>query len=332
MRVRRVRLSDAAIRRLVLAFGAAGILFTIVLARRLGGPVLLGHMAALGPAAPLILILTGLRYPLQAAGWRLALTPAARPPWPQAIGATLAGSAVSYLTFAGPVAGEPARAMLLRGHTSMASGIAAGAVERAIYAISGTFVTAAGFAVAAASLGHGRRMSGVAWGVAAVLAVAAVLGLRLIARRRGPAASNRPPSAWRETVGELWRTRRPALAGILLADIAQHALLLAEAWVILHALGVPARGATVLVFESMMKAANSLGTFVPGGAGVTEAGSALLAAGLGVGASVGLTLALVRRARAIAWAMAGLAIMGASGLPAWRRRSRPGIGPTFGAA
>ena len=47
--------------------------------------------------------------------------------------ATSAGDALGYLTWAGPFTGEPIRALLVRGSVPVAAGVAAGAVERAIY-------------------------------------------------------------------------------------------------------------------------------------------------------------------------------------------------------
>ncbi len=316
MRLIRLRASDAAVRRMLWIAGAGGIVFTLILMRQLGGQALLARLVSLGPALPLVLLLTGLRYPLQTAGWRLALRADERPPWPQAIAATVAGSAVSYLTIAGPVAGEPARAMLLRRHTAVATGIAAGALERTLYALTGSMVALGGVAFAAATLGHGRYLKIAMWTAAALAAV--IVAGRMM--RGTPVAASEPEGpwcsskTWRRTVCDLWRTRRGALAAIVLTDAAQHALLLTEAWVILHALGVPASLSTVLVCESAIKMTNSVGTFVPGGFGVSEAGTALAAAGLGLGADVGLALALVRRARALAWAAPGLAILGASGI------------------
>lgn len=321
MRVTRIRPSESTVRRSMWALGLGGMIVTIVLMKRLGGEAMFGRLSAIVPALPLIFLLTALRYPFQTLGWWLALNSRERPAWPQSISATLAGSAVSYLTFAGPIAGEPTRALLLRRHTDVASGIAAGAVERAVYAITGAVVTGAGFAVAAVSVGYTRHVTATSGAAVATLAVIVITGIVVVARRR-PAARETAPqtAAWRETIRALWHTRRGTLALIVVAGAAQHLLLLAEAWVILHALGQPVSVATVLVFESMMKAANSLGTFVPGGVGVTEGGSALLAAGLGIGANLGLTLALVRRARALVWAAAGLTVLGISSV----RVSSPG--------
>lgn len=66
---------------------------------------------------------------------------------------------------------------------------------------------------------------------------------------------------------------------------------------------------TAFVFEAVTKIVNTAGVLVPGRVGVSEGGSALLAGALGFAASQGLSLALMRRVRALIWAGVGLAVL-----------------------
>jgi hypothetical protein len=108
---------------------------------------------------------------------------------------------------------------------------------------------------------------------------------------------------------QLWRERREALPAIVGLCAAQHAVLVGEAWLMLGALGgdVPVR--TALVFEAVTKIVNTVGAVVPGRLGIAEGGSALLAGALGFAAAHGLSLALMRRVRAIVWTGVGLALL-----------------------
>jgi len=54
--------------------------------------------------------------------------------------------------------------------------------------------------------------------------------------------------------------------------------------------------------------------FVPLRVGVDEAGTAVFTNVLGLGATVGVTLALVRKARVIAWVVVGLVLLVRRGL------------------
>ncbi len=118
---------------LVPVSGAAGVGLLAYLIVDLGPARIAAEFYRLGSILPAVLVVTGLKYPLQTAGWRLALPAASRPPWGESVSATIAGDALGYLTWAGPFTGEPIRALLVRGSVPVAAGVAAGAVERAIY-------------------------------------------------------------------------------------------------------------------------------------------------------------------------------------------------------
>jgi uncharacterized membrane protein YbhN (UPF0104 family) len=85
--------------------------------------------------------------------------------------------------------------------------------------------------------------------------------------------------------------------------------LIGEAYVILSALTPGTTLQTALVFEAVTKIVNTAGLVVPGRLGVAEGGSALLADALGFAASHGLSLALMRRVRALIWAVVGLVLL-----------------------
>jgi hypothetical protein len=146
---------------------------------------------------------------------------------------------------------------------------------------------------------------GSAFGVAALVAL---VRRRIRARH---VATDRPArgATFLEAVHELWRDRRGALPAITLLCLAQHGLLVGEAYLMLNALGGAATLQTALVFEAVTKIVNTVGLLVPGRLGVSEGGSALLAGALGFAASHGLSLALMRRARALIWAAAGLVLL-----------------------
>lgn len=280
---------------------------------------------ALGTILPVVLGLTGLKYPLQAAGWRLALAPADRPPWGAAISATIAGDALGYLTWAGPFAGEPIKAALSRDRVPVAAGVAAGAVERGLYNL-----TAAGVVLVAWLLLASPKAR--LWTLLGLALATAIVVWRVRRRRRRPSAppmtteTRTPPhdSALRSMarlIERLWRQRRPALGVIVALGFAQHALLVAEGFVMLDALGARPTLETAIVFEGVTKIVNSLGTVVPGRIGVSEGGSAFFGAALGYQAAHGFGLALMRRVRALLWALVGLVLLW--GREATIRRSRP---------
>jgi hypothetical protein len=314
--------------------GAAGAGLLVSLVAGLGPARIAAQLHGLGSTLPLLLLITAGKYPLQAAGWRLVLPPKDRPSWGESVAATIAGDALGYLTWAGPFTGEPIRALLLRDSVAVTSGIAAGAMERAIYhATAGVMVWIVLFVVASAT----HPIALVAAGVGSVLMVA-VLAVRLRSRIRAPRVledrlrAQEPASATNarragrianfvQAALDLWRERRVALPAVALLCVAQHAVLVAEAYVILSALTGGTTLRTALVFEAVTKIVNTAGLVVPGRLGIAEGGSALLADALGFGASHGLSLALTRRIRALIWAGVGLLLVPAR--EARARASRP---------
>lgn len=313
--------------------GAAGLCLLGVLIAKLGPARIAAHLKGLGGVLPAVMLLTALKYPLQAAGWRLTLPPAQRPSWWNSTSATLTGDSLGYLTWAGPFTGEPVRAMLIRDTVPVAAGIAAGAIERTIYnttaALLVWFVLMGVFAA-----GHPQAL-----GAATIVTVVGCALFLLRHRRRSqplkspsPGPDPAPPGPGladatrdaaqaqdtartsgapgvRTAIRRLWRERRGALPAIAALCFAQHAVLVGEAYLMLNALGDGTTLRTVLVFEAVTKIVNTVGVIVPGRLGVAEGGSAVLADALGLAASQGLSLVLMRRVRAVLWAGVGLALL-----------------------
>lgn len=288
----------------------------------LGGLALLGYavadigvariletLATLGPILPLVLLVTFFKYPLQAAAWRLALKPGVRPAWRASIAATISGDAVGYLTWAGPITGEPLKAYLIRDLVPVAIGLTAGAAERLLYNLSAAVIIAVAATLVLPE--DGRR-----WLLIGVIAMAACLGtVWWWTRSRGTHATQagdapgRPPGVIAALARDLWRDRPGALAAMLAIEIADHALLMCEAYVMLAALGAQPSLRTVVIFEGLTKAVNAVGGIVPGRLGIAEGGTALLAGAFGLGADYGMGLAIMRRVRATTWGAVGLLLM-----------------------
>ena len=300
--------------------GAAGLGLLVYLIVDLGPARIAAQLRGLGSILPAILLLTAAKYPLQTAGWRLALPRHARPPWGESISATITGDALGYLTWAGPFTGEPIRAILVRSSVPVAAGIAAGAVERAIYNVTAALLV---WAVLIVLLSATHRLALVAALVGSLIGAAALVALLRRRARRTAEHQPLPPDragtsktgvargaeAFLEAARELWHNRRGVLPTIALLCFAQHAILVGEAYVMLSALAGGTTLRTALVFEAVTKIVNTAGLLVPARVGVSEGGSALLADALGYAASHGLSLALMRRVRALIWAGVGLVLL-----------------------
>jgi lysylphosphatidylglycerol synthase-like protein len=252
-----------------------------------GPAVLLSQMRALAPVLPLILVLAGLRFWFQAAGWRLAMPPDQRPSWPAVYTAVVAGEAAGYFAW-GPVSREPMKAMLVADRVPQRTALKAAVFERFMYTIPATLLIVAGIGIAAV------RFHFVGWfvlGSTAALAAAFAAG-----------------SYWRRVGGDL-RRHRASLISMAVLAAAQETSNVIEAYLVLAWLGASPAVTAVVVLEGLSRLMNSAGQFIPGKLGVTEAATTALAQGLSLGGSHGLSLALARRVRSLAWGALGIAFV-----------------------
>jgi len=88
----------------------------------------------------------------------------------------------------------------------------------------------------------------------------------------------------------------------------------AEVYLILRALGAPVSLVGTLLIEGFNKLLALFAFFVPGNIGIREGGTVLIFRPLDIGAAMGVTLVLVRRARALAWVGVGSLLVLVEGL------------------
>ena len=101
---------------------------------------------------------------------------------------------------------------------------------------------------------------------------------------------------------------------------------MSEVYLILRLMGRPAAFSSALAIEGLTKLVNVIGMINPGNAGTYEGGNMLFARLLAMSGTAGLTLALIRRVRALFWAAVGAicAVM----LPRAGRRENVMLGRT----
>jgi len=252
-----------------------------------GPGVLAMQMRTLAPVLPLILALAGARFWCQAAGWRLAMPAKQRPSWVAACAAVVAGEAAGYFAW-GPVSREPMKAMLVADRVPQRTALSAAVFERFMYSVPATLLIVIGIAIAAV------RFHFLGWfffGLAVSIGAATAAG-----------------RYWRRVGGDLSR-HRSSLLGMATLAVIQEASNVIEAYLVLAWLGASPALTAVVVLEGLSRLMNSAGQFIPGKLGVTEAATTALAQGLSLGGAHGLSLALARRVRSLAWGAIGIAVV-----------------------
>lgn len=334
--------SPTAPRRQVTATGlltaAAGTALFVWLVWSVGPGEIWNGFRQIGWGLGWILALGGLRFAARAAAWSLCIEPPHRLRFAEAFNAVVCGDALGNATPLGPFVGEPAKIACVRGRVPVAVALTALAIENVIYSLSVAAMIAAG-AIAVLFVGRTgttggidmpqglREFSEIAVACIVVLfAVAgwvvwrrpAVFGTFLPAGRAGGSRIQKLRAVEHEVLTFASR-RRVVMVPLVALELGFHALGVAEKhltlWLIL---GGPPALLTSFIVETADRLITVGFKFVPFQVGVGEAGTGLITQVLGLGATPGITLSIVRKARMGIWSLIGTALLIRRGLTARR--------------
>jgi hypothetical protein len=307
-----------------------GVVLLVVLVRRVGVDAIAAGARQVGWGFLAIVAIAASRILARAAAWRLCLDPAdaAAVRLRDAFAAGLCAEAVGSLTPLGLLASEPAKAAWVRGAIPFGRAMGAVAVENVLYSASVAIVIAAGTVALLVSfnLPEGLRqaselslavMAGIFAALAASLWIAArrlALFAAIAARLGGEAISARVRRL-EHRAHDAMRLTRGRLLPISCLEALFHAGGVAEAYVTVWLLtGAAPTLLAALILETANRVVNVVFRFVPLRVGVDEAGTAVIARVLGFGTTVGVTLAVVRKARVLCLSAIGVALMLRRGL------------------
>jgi hypothetical protein len=309
---------------------AAGLTVLVGLAWRIGGRTILDMLGRSGWAFAWVVALYALHVVLRALSLWRTFGPNI-PSFRSTLRVRLAGEAIEMLTFTGPFLAEPSKGWLLTRHgVSAADAFGAIALEYLLYTAVAFWMSGAAMWVFLAQGTFGRGFERPALAILAAVAIFTALLVAAAVRRRGfvapfvklaaralgrhewaERASGRVESVERVLVGFM-HDRPVRLFEVLALELAGHVLLALEIWIVFRALGASTSWVNALVMEGAIKLIGAVFFFIPGQLGAAEGVYVVLADALKVGPAAGLTLALIRRLRAMLVAAAGLGAMAAS--------------------
>lgn len=333
------------------SLGAGALLFVyLVLQTGIGN--ILRYLAMMGWGFGLVIALSALRNVTRAVSWYLAIDPQHRQVsfW-TLMNVMLAGESIKYLTFTGPLLGEPAKAAMVRRDVPLLQGFSSVVVENLIYNLTVFLVMLGGlpalfWLVQASS--H-LRMAAYLFAGLLVLAILVVwLAIRgrwfAVARtiestgrlltRLSPEAADSPPRLVRTVahlreieanIYDFYDHRRGAFFAIFSINMLAHFINVVEVCLILVLMQVPAGIAAGFVIEAATKGINGAFFFVPTRAGVYESGHAMVLNALGFPAGAGVALAIIRKLRALVWAAYGLGAIAVISVKDRRTRRPPAV-------
>jgi Lysylphosphatidylglycerol synthase TM region len=306
-----------------------GLSVAVLLVRHVGFWVVAGMIVSVGWALIAVAGVYAVQVAIRAVAlWRVVLPHPVR--YQDVLRIRLSTEAVEMLTFTGPFLAEPAKGwLLIRRGMPTAAAIAAVIAEFLLY----TAVSAVVAIVALVLLLRGPALPGAARPAAVVVLVvmsafvgacvfASITGVGLMvptvrATRRliGPrAVSAAEQFAETEDLIITFLHDQPRrLVEVLAIETAAHALLVVEMWIIIAALGFSISWIDALILEGGVKFVGVAFAFIPGQLGASESTYGLLAAAIGLPVAAGVTVALVRRLRALPVAVLGLFVGASSG-------------------
>jgi hypothetical protein len=313
---------------------AAGIALFAWILYRVGPASVTDGLRQIGWGYLPIVVVAGLRFAMRAAAWALCIEPPQRLSFRDAFAAVVAGDALGNATPLGPIVGEPAKAAFVRGRIPLADALTALAIENVLYTLSAAAMIAAGmlallfqFELPAAL----RDVSEIAVAAVAVLFTVAVWMLwRRPAILSGSVGAVPGPATRRHSRVERLRRlereaytfasrRRNAVAPLIGTELSFHALGVAEVHLTLWFLnGTAPPLLTSFILETVNRLITVVFKFIPMQVGVNEAGTALVTQVLGLGASDGVTLGVVRKVRMLFWSSVGVVLLVRRGLSARR--------------
>jgi hypothetical protein len=300
--------------------GAVGVALFVWTLARVGPATLAAQVSQLGVMVPLVLALAGVRFVMQAAGWRLAIKPSVRPTLVHALRAVIAGEAAGYLTL-GPISREPVKALMLRDQTPQKVSLSAAIVERAAYLGAATLLVVFSLVLLAV------RLNRASWIVPAFVSVILAAGLWTWLRKR----VSRVPSeqGWRSHFsrhsGRYGPMSRRALAGLTALAILQEVVNVFETYAVLAWLGAGPTLEAAIALEGLSRLANAPAQLIPGKLGVLEVAGSTFAGILHLGNANGLTLVLARRLRSLAWTGVGVLLLTTSASRHGATRADPAL-------
>lgn len=304
--------------------GTFGVLLLAYLVRRAGPAKLIESMAALGWGLGLVIAWGGVSHVVKTWAWRLTLLDDKhRISFGRMLGLRLSSEAVGQLGGLGQLFGEGLRVSLLGPAMPLASGITSVTLDRALFVLSAAVVSIVGLLAVLVVLPLPHALALYA-GLFAFTLLCVILLTTVVVGKRWPMISGTAKLLGRiphfraaierklslilsveEKLFDFYHRTPGSFWGSFALNLAGHAAAVFEVYLILHLMGARVSFFGALAIEALTKLVNIAGTFNPGNIGTYEGGNMLIVKMFGLTGATGLTLAFVRRLRAIFWAAVG---------------------------
>jgi hypothetical protein len=318
-----------------LVFAILGLALFAYFIKKAGLGDILAGIRRLGFGFVLIIAISSIRQTVRSLAWTKCFEEPYRLRFIHALQARLMGDALgNVIPLASVAVSEPSKAVFVRDRVPLMAALAALALENIFYSLSVILVIVSGTTALLLSFSLPKPLriaSTIALIVAALVAPLGyfvihkqwrfISGLLSRLHRRGFARARLEGAIPRAQMLEdriygFYSRNRGRLLPIFLLELCFHGAGVAEIYVTLSFISdiVAPTILTAFILESVNRVINVTFKFVPLRTGVDEAGTGMLSKVLGFSTAIGVTLAIVRKARDIFWTTVGIALIVRKGL------------------
>jgi Lysylphosphatidylglycerol synthase TM region len=310
-----------------LAIVALGLALLVLSIRQAGVNNITTSVRSVGPWLIAVVALGALRMVVRARAWSLCSRAEHEEglPFRAAFGAVLAADALGNLTPLGLLASEPTKVVLARRHVPTAVSLSSVAVENGFYTASVLVMLLGGVWVLLQRADVPPLIERMGEGIVAASAFAGVVALwmfrsrpallsragHLLARLIGRPGSAATFDALERSVYDVVHWPATRLVQVAAWEASFHVLAVLEVWLILRVMpgGANTSFQDAFLMETTGRFITVAFKFIPYRLGVDEMGSGSVAQFIGLGASSGVALALVRRIRILVLNLGGIVLL-----------------------
>ena len=318
-----------------IVFALLGLLLFAYFVRKAGVWEIIAGIRRLGFGFLLILGISAVRQTARSLAWTRCFELPHSLRFRDAFAARVMGDALGNIVPLASVAiSEPSKAAFVTDRVPLMASLAALALENIFYSLSVVLLIFSGTAALLLSFALPKPLRYASLGALAFTLVIAPLGYFII-RRQLKFLSGPMTFLSRRGIAQAWlmekgiprgRTLEDRIYGfysrnsnrlisIFLLEVCFHLAGVAEIYVTLYFISsVPPTLLTAFILESVNRVINVVFKFVPLRTGIDEAGTGMLSKVLGFTTAIGVTLAIVRKARDIFWTTIGVALIVRRGL------------------
>jgi hypothetical protein len=310
-------------------FGLLGLLLFAYFVSSAGVGEILSNIQRLGAGFVLILAVSSIRYIVRALAWSRCVEPPYRLPFRDAFAARLMGDALgNIIPFVSAAVSEPSKAVFIKDRVPLMVGLSALAIENIFYALSVALFIFSGTAtlLLTFSLPKGLRYASVAALITTFVIIPLIYllirwqarflsgGVAFLENRRVTPklmGKLRPRAqSLEDRIYGFYATSQQSFLSIFLLQMCFHLAGVVEIFITLLFISPVAPTLTqAFILESVNRIINLTFKFIPLRAGVDEGGTGQVSKVLGFARGIGVTLAIVRKARDIFWSAIGVVLI-----------------------